>query len=465
MNNSSFLKNSLAQAKLFLLAACICLLVSFINPAVIFAEDISSTDSGATADGTQSNYCSKYDLDPTLAFLEDTFDRETFIGVASTTKRGVLMDYLLVHPGSGKEGRKGEVFDIVAFTPKVWYSHHPTQSTMYVAISRGVPVDPSLASTSTPATSTAPSLAFVTGQSYVVSGNLIKSASSSSWSMSETLDSLLPDSDSTRVILNNACVAPTIVTSELYNRLGQPLVSFDKYEFTRTLGLGMSGNDVRELNILLKIYERYASASSTAASATLMFDESKYFGKKTRSSLIKYQETNAKNIDIRVATGFFGEKTLNYVNQMRQSELNSELSCAKPTFAKASSTTAILYDLIPAEETLVSGELNLAQPNLPDKTVDLDLGFVVDSISSSTPDILRVAKKSIVAQTASLDLPLSQVKVGTSTWFIPHDNVKDFSSFIGRNSVSKGKISRISYYSEEVPLYFPQSIACGRVLR
>lgn len=451
--------------RILLTLSCICLIFSFFGPVVVLAEDSTLVGTTVSEDATQPGYCSKYEADPEAVFMEDSFDRETFIGTASTTQLGIPMDYLLVHPGTGLEARKGELFDIVAFTPKVWYSHHPTESTIYVAISRGLPVNQEVASSTPDSTHPKQPLKIKKGDDYVVTGTFIKVASSSAWAMAEPLEKLTPDTQATRIILNSPCNFPVKVTDELYGKLGKPLVSFDRHEFTRTLGLGMSGNDVRELNILLGVHGRYPGATSTSTSTAQEFTDSMYFGKKTRTSLIKYQEANAKDIDIRVATGFFGEKTLNYVNDKEKTSLKNELSCALPTFAKASSTTGILYDLIAADEALVSGDFAYSSSTLPDKTIDLDLNFIVDSISSSTPEVLRSAKKAIVAKTASLDMPLSQIKVGSSTLFIPYDNVKDFSNFIGRNSISRGKISRISYYSEEVPLYFPNTIACGRILR
>lgn len=88
--------------------------------------------------------------------------------------------------------------------------------------------------------------------------------------------------------------------------------------FNRNLRLGMSGVDIKNLQIFLN-YIGFPVSSSGAGSPG---KETNYFGPATHKALIKFQEANTSTIlapfGLTRGTGYFGPSTLKFVNQFLQ---------------------------------------------------------------------------------------------------------------------------------------------------
>jgi len=83
--------------------------------------------------------------------------------------------------------------------------------------------------------------------------------------------------------------------------------NLSKFIFSRNLKIGMTGNDIKEL-------QKYLNSQGFAVSKTgagSLGEETLVFGPATRAALIKFQK--AKKID--PAIGFFGSITRGFVNK------------------------------------------------------------------------------------------------------------------------------------------------------
>lgn len=88
------------------------------------------------------------------------------------------------------------------------------------------------------------------------------------------------------------------------------------FTFTRTLRQGMSGDDVKQLQIFLNSQGFIISQTGPGSKG----NESTYFGAKTKAALIKYQEAHAKDIltplGLTKGSGLFGSSTMKWVNSL-----------------------------------------------------------------------------------------------------------------------------------------------------
>jgi len=80
-----------------------------------------------------------------------------------------------------------------------------------------------------------------------------------------------------------------------------------KFVFVRWLNLGMSGDDVKQLQILLNKKGFIISKTSEGSPGK----ETIYFGKATRNALIKFQQANG----LKPYPGYLGPATLNLLNK------------------------------------------------------------------------------------------------------------------------------------------------------
>jgi len=104
----------------------------------------------------------------------------------------------------------------------------------------------------------------------------------------------------------------------LFIFLCTPLLA-DAYTFTRTLSIGSSGQDVKELQIYLnKNQSTQVSQTGTGSPG----QESSYFGPKTKQALTTFQNLNAATIlyplGLTAGTGFFGQSTISFINANQQ---------------------------------------------------------------------------------------------------------------------------------------------------
>lgn len=104
------------------------------------------------------------------------------------------------------------------------------------------------------------------------------------------------------------------------------LVFSGEDDFTRSLKVGMRGEDVRMLQVVLNTDLETRVAVSGAGS---LGNETDYFGPATKRALIKFQEKYRAEVltpvGLTVGTGFFGEKT-----RARASALRAKVSIANP---------------------------------------------------------------------------------------------------------------------------------------
>jgi hypothetical protein len=92
--------------------------------------------------------------------------------------------------------------------------------------------------------------------------------------------------------------------------------SVPNYRFTRNIQIGMTGNDVKELQIFLNS-QGFTVAKNGAGSPG---HETAYFGPATKTALMKFQLTYKKDIltpqGLTAPTGFFGAATMKAVNKL-----------------------------------------------------------------------------------------------------------------------------------------------------
>ncbi|MBK5961297.1 hypothetical protein CCR97_24270 [Rhodoplanes elegans] len=82
--------------------------------------------------------------------------------------------------------------------------------------------------------------------------------------------------------------------------------------FTRNLGRGAKGDDVRRLQVFLNTHGFEIAATGDGSPG----HETGEYGAKTEAALIHFQEANALAINLVKFTGFFGEATRSYVNSV-----------------------------------------------------------------------------------------------------------------------------------------------------
>jgi len=99
-----------------------------------------------------------------------------------------------------------------------------------------------------------------------------------------------------------------------YRSVASPNSISAKYAFTRSLALGSTGTDVKNLQIFLNTHGFTVSTSGNGSPG----HETAYFGPSTKAALIKFQEANAVAIlapnGLSKGTGYFGPSTIKAVN-------------------------------------------------------------------------------------------------------------------------------------------------------
>ena len=95
-------------------------------------------------------------------------------------------------------------------------------------------------------------------------------------------------------------------TEALIGALAAPATPSTAGAFTRNLETGMTGNDVKQLQIYLNAKGFKVSASGLGSPG----NETSFFGAGTRGALARFQAANG----ISPAVGYFGPKTMAYVN-------------------------------------------------------------------------------------------------------------------------------------------------------
>lgn len=112
--------------------------------------------------------------------------------------------------------------------------------------------------------------------------------------------------------------------------------------FTRNLTLGMTGSDVKELQVYLN-NNGFALIQTGAGSAG---EETNYFGHLTQLALIKFQEVNRSTIldplNLKHGTGFFGSSTIAFINTNIVNENNINNFASSVSTSTSTSTSSVV---------------------------------------------------------------------------------------------------------------------------
>lgn len=125
---------------------------------------------------------------------------------------------------------------------------------------------------------------------------------------------------------SSSCMYPQEITPEREATLVNPLIKYDFFSFDKNLGTGMTDPDVIELQKFLNENNYLVSKEGLGSKG----NENNYFGTKTRAALAQFQKDHAEEIGIRVATGFFGEKTREFVNNSHKQNIINQEICSAP---------------------------------------------------------------------------------------------------------------------------------------
>ena len=109
----------------------------------------------------------------------------------------------------------------------------------------------------------------------------------------------------TRAALNGDVLVPAAIAAPSTT----PSATVVFGAFTRDLEIGMTGDDVKALQVFLNTHGYEVAASGPGSSG----NETSRFGGLTRAALVKFQKTN----NISPAAGYFGPKTRTIVNGMQ----------------------------------------------------------------------------------------------------------------------------------------------------
>jgi hypothetical protein len=128
-------------------------------------------------------------------------------------------------------------------------------------------------------------------------------------SASTTIPAITPSTVSSTASLAAELAGLQAELATLENQAGesQPAAAPAQFTFTRNLSLGMTGSDVKELQLFLILEDSGPAARKLAAHGTTL-----YFGSLTRSALIEFQQL----VGIKPASGYFGPITRAYVNKL-----------------------------------------------------------------------------------------------------------------------------------------------------
>lgn len=156
--------------------------------------------------------------------------------------------------------------------------------------------------------------------------------------------------------------------------------------FTRTLQIGMSGEDVRELQKFLNANNETQIAENGDGS---LGNETDYFGRGTQRALIrfqnKYKEEILTPVGLKTGTGFFGEKTREKINLLIELT-DTTVATSNVPMQTNPETIAVVqgkpkYIIIPAihvnaliEHLGVTPQEEMATPKGPTNVAWFDLG-------------------------------------------------------------------------------------------
>lgn len=128
------------------------------------------------------------------------------------------------------------------------------------------------------------------------------------------------------------------LTAVLVGGVVFPSAAFSQgYNFVRTLRLGMHGEDVRELQIILNAeIETHVAETGTGAPG----NETNYFGLGTKRALIKFQEKYKKEIlslfGLTSGTGILGEATRQKINDLAITARDKQIKMVQDAISTSS---------------------------------------------------------------------------------------------------------------------------------
>lgn len=171
-------------------------------------------------------------------------------------------------------------------------------------------------------------------------------------------------------------------------------------EFARMLRVGMRGEDVRALQVVLNSDPETRIASVGAGSPG---NETDYFGLGTMRSLIKFQEKYRSEVLTPVGltrgTGVFGEKTRAKATLMRQKGNNPSLSTQTSTLKESTNTLlpagAPALNFFSAYTGLPGSTFSISGENFAAKNTILFGGYAITGVVSKDGTTLSVVVPSL----------------------------------------------------------------------
>jgi hypothetical protein len=129
------------------------------------------------------------------------------------------------------------------------------------------------------------------------------------------------------------------------------------YQFNVSLSLGDTGNDVKELQMLLNTDPATQVAVSGAGSPG---NETTYFGPATKAAVVKFQNKYATQVltpvNLTSGTGYFGSSSRTFANTMGTGSTNTGSTGTTPTVPTGSTLGVTLASDSPAASVLVVGQ-------------------------------------------------------------------------------------------------------------
>lgn len=128
------------------------------------------------------------------------------------------------------------------------------------------------------------------------------------------------------------------------------------FTFNRSLNIGATGEDVKQLQIFLNNYSTQTQISSYGAGSS--GNETTYFGNLTKEAVKRFQNLNfneiLKPVNLNSGTGYFGPSTINFVNSIlinQNTENISSNSINTTTTANVLSNKPVIYSISPDKGT------------------------------------------------------------------------------------------------------------------
>ncbi len=218
------------------------------------------------------------------------------------------------------------------------------------------------------------------------------------------------------------------------------------FSFSRGLRLGMSGEDVRQLQILLNTDARTQISTYGAGSPG---HESAYFGRLTQSAVIRFQNIHADEVltpnGLSTGTGFVGPSTI-----MALGKITSPSITGSGTPYSTSTPVYREYKQIPIASTTSIVTANLTNSNLRNLNIFLSDVDRVSSNHGATPTEIAIIKSQIVKDVSTTtDLHNAFIKLAKDRYLQSLQSLQSKSLF-SDTLAHIGKILKVTFFPKSV---------------